>query len=171
MAGRTLRRSGEQVKRGVSGGFKPAIRNDRRRAALYYAAPPMRSPAALSFVLALFVAGCAPKIGDGCNTGLDCSINNDRACDTAAPGGLCTIYGCEAGTCPDNAVCVQWRPNESRLTFNACMPRCNGDAGCRVDEGYRCTADYDVIDPSTGETLARTLEEDAPLFCIAVIPE
>ncbi len=120
----------------------------------------------LPLVLAAsFAAGCAPAIGDPCNTGVDCSIAGNRTCDTASPGGICTVFGCEPGTCPDNAVCVRWRPMESRLSFTACMARCESDGECRVDEGYRCLADEDLAG------LAENLEEDLPRYCVATVPD
>ncbi len=121
--------------------------------------------------LAVLSVGCAPAIGDRCSTAINCSITGDRVCDTASPGGVCTIFGCEDGTCPAEATCVRWRPMESRLSFTACMRRCESDSGCRVDEGYACAAAPDVLDPSTGEVLAEVVdtgENDPSSFCIAV---
>ena len=124
-------------------------------------------------VLSLLAApalGCAPSIGDSCGNRLDCSINGDRECDSTRPGGACTVLGCEADTCPDDAVCVRFRPEPSRLTFTACMRVCQDDGNCRFDDGYRCVSPPGVtcsadpnsnepncldgaLDPGTGEPL------------------
>lgn len=134
-----------------------------------YAARLMRAWMLASIVLA---AGCAPAVGDPCQTSVDCSITGDRVCDTAQPGGACSVFGCEEGTCPAEATCVRWRPSESRLEFTACMRRCESDAGCRVDEGYACVSPEDeaVADPS-GMPLAELIDEDATRFCVALMPD
>src|SRR5206468_6843571 len=36
--------------------------------------------------LAALLTGCTPKIGDDCQTSVDCSQQGDRLCDTAQPG-------------------------------------------------------------------------------------
>lgn len=129
-------------------------------------------------VFAVLALGCAPSIGDSCRTELDCSINGDRQCDLARPGGACTVFSCEADTCPDDAVCVRWRPEPSRLSFTACMRRCNGDGDCRTDEGYRCLAAEEIGQtPEDPEPIAHVIDVDRGdegRFCVAtepVIPE
>lgn len=132
-------------------------------------------PALLASVLACaLAAGCAPAIGDPCSSAINCSITGDRVCDATSPGGVCTIFGCEDGTCPAEATCVRWRPMESRLSFTACMRRCESDGNCRVDEGYRCLAASEIVDESSGEPLAEVVdtgENDPSRFCVAVMPE
>lgn len=99
----------------------------------------MRS--SLRFVLSLaFVAaiGCAPRIGDGCYTQTNCSINGDRVCDVTQPGGYCTVFDCSPDTCPDDSVCVRFEPDTARLSRNVCMRRCSGNGDCRQDKGYSC---------------------------------
>ncbi|HEY3494948.1 MAG TPA: hypothetical protein VGK73_09690 [Polyangiaceae bacterium] len=107
---------------------------------------------------AFALLGCAPEIGDSCNTSVDCSPAGDRLCDTTQPGGYCTIYNCEdttedeadapQGACPEEAACVIFAPTASarcsdpegdapyQRTF--CMFRCENDTDCRADEGYHC---------------------------------
>ena len=75
--------------------------------------------------LALAAVGCSPEIGDDCGTALDCSAQGSRLCDRTQPGGYCTIAGCERGTCPDEAVCVKFRPNLERLAVTYCMYKCS----------------------------------------------
>lgn len=124
-------------------------------------------------LIAMFTfAGCAPQIGDSCDTALDCSLSGDRACDTSTPNGECTLFGCEAGACPGEAICVRFRPNDARLQFTACMKRCQERGNCRVDEGYSCVAAEDIIDSSTGEILAEIPDgEEDSMFCAATDPD
>lgn len=119
----------------------------------------------------LCAGGCAPEIGAPCQSALNCSITGDRTCDASAPGGMCTVFGCEEGTCPPEATCVRWRPMESRLAFTACMRRCEVDGHCRVDEGYACLTPSAIVDPSTGEPLAELVDTDEVSFCVATEPE
>ncbi|NLY95702.1 MAG: hypothetical protein GXY23_16955 [Myxococcales bacterium] len=95
--------------------------------------------------LALF-SGCAPQIGDDCRTSAQCSINADRFCDLAQPGGYCTVRGCNPDTCPDRAICVEWRFEPPRGTDTYCMERCSGDGDCREGDGYRCIRGEDLED-------------------------
>jgi hypothetical protein len=147
--------------------------------AVGYAAPPMRSPssipATLGLAALLLAVGCAPSIGDSCGTALDCSVNGDRTCDLARPGGACTIFACEPDTCPDDAVCVRWRPDPSRLSFTACMRRCTEEGDCRVDEGYACLAAEDIgATEEGGDPIAEVIDEertDEGTFCVATEPE
>lgn len=70
-----------------------------------------RSLLALSLCLALAVSlgsGCSKTIGDECKTNVECSPQGDRFCEIASPGGYCTVEGCDATSCPDDAVCVRF---------------------------------------------------------------
>ncbi len=139
-----------------------------------YAPAPMRSWIVPSLLLcgALSV-GCAPQVGNPCQTSLNCSITGNRVCDTASPNGYCTVYGCDDGTCPAEAVCVRWRPMESSLSFTSCMHRCGGDGDCRLDEGYACLAADEIVDEITGEVLAEVVdtgETAGSSFCVATMP-
>lgn len=94
--------------------------------------------------LAAVAVGCKPKIGDSCSISTDCSINGDRLCDTTQPGGYCTMFNCEPGTCPiDEAVCVAFYDTicqdpraTPRFERTFCMARCDDDSDCRG--GYAC---------------------------------
>lgn len=122
-----------------------------------------------AFPLLLFVAaaGCAPEIGDSCETSVDCSVNGDRICDIAQPGGYCTVVGCETDTCPDEAVCVEFRSEPERLASAWCMAGCEEDGDCR--DGYLCTLAADIED-SDGNVIAMVLDDnDNARFC-AVAP-
>ncbi len=65
------------------------------------------------FLMALLVAlaaSCDSEIGDSCSANVDCSSNGDRLCDTAQPGGYCTVEGCSATSCPEGSFCVAFFP-------------------------------------------------------------
>lgn len=119
------------------------------------------------------IAGCAPSIGDSCTGALDCSINGDRQCDSTRPGGACTVFGCEPDTCPDDAVCVRFRPDPSRLTFTSCMRACEEDGNCRFDDGFRCVSadDGEFWDPAMQDVvLAENIDQERGpdrSFCVA----
>jgi len=55
-------------------------------------------------------------------------------CDVTAPGGYCTLEGCDRESCPDGAVCVDFNEHES-----FCMAFCDDDRECRT--GYVCRTD------------------------------
>jgi hypothetical protein len=104
--------------------------------------PPMLHKWSLAVVSILasafaFSGGCAPKLGDGCKSGQDCSVNGDRTCDVAQPGGYCTIVDCSPGGCGDEGYCVRFRPDEPRLSRNYCMAQCGDTGDCNRD-AYVC---------------------------------
>ena len=99
-------------------------------------------------------AGCAAEVGDECSSNVDCSPNGDRVCDTAAPGGYCTILGCRAGSCPEEAVCVAWGRGVEEREF--CMRTCGSSSDCR--DGYQC------FDPGS-------CPAEDPRDCGVVLPE
>jgi len=130
---------------------------------------------ALAFALAALAAtGCAPVIGDSCGTSVDCSVNGDRICDNAQPNGYCTIQSCEADTCPDDAVCVRFRPEPSRLAQSWCMKVCEKTSDCRSEDGYSCVND-EILGNFEVEgfplPIATTLDVERPnrLYCAANI--
>jgi hypothetical protein len=100
------------------------------------------------FGLACLLAACQPEIGDECQVSTDCSAAGDRLCDTTQPAGYCTIFNCEPGTCPDEALCVGFgntlsrapacvdRQGGSRFQRIFCMAKCEDADDCR--SGYEC---------------------------------
>ena len=117
--------------------------------------------------LVLAGVGCAPEIGDDCKTSLDCSSQASRLCDRTQSHGYCTIKGCELGTCPEEAVCVKFRPSEERLSVTYCMLKCSEDDDCRNDEGYRCTSaeafgDAEILGKSSQQFCATPAPARAP---------
>lgn len=94
------------------------------------------------------LCACQPEIGDSCSNASDCSVQEQRTCDTTYPGGYCTLLGCDANTCPEEAACVAFQSVVSvapecasfqarpRLQRRVCMRACSGDDDCRG--GYRC---------------------------------
>jgi hypothetical protein len=105
--------------------------------------------------LGLAALACQPEIGDSCTTSGDCSVSEQRTCDTTLPGGYCTRFGCSADDCPDEAACIGYRSvissapgcaslqERPRLQRSACMFRCERDSDCR--SGYVC---YDMAQPN-----------------------
>jgi hypothetical protein len=97
---------------------------------------------------ALLVFACQPEIGDSCSNASDCSVQDQRTCDTTFPGGYCTVFGCGADTCPDESTCVGFQTVLSiapecsdiavrpRLQRSACMRSCSRSSDCRG--GYEC---------------------------------
>lgn len=114
----------------------------------------------LALAASFFAAGCAPTIGDGCGSATNCSVNGDRQCDLFQPGGACTVFDCQADSCPDNAVCVRFNPDEPRLAVVACMRRCESDSNCRG--GYHCTSAEEL-----GNAAVIDLDPPGGLFCVA----
>jgi hypothetical protein len=100
----------------------------------------------LLLVMALFVAGCSPEIGDACETSTDCSQGGERLCDVsqAQHNGYCTVFDCEAGKCPEEATCVVFDnactnasgTSPSQRSF--CMRTCEDTSDCRPEDGYAC---------------------------------
>ncbi len=99
--------------------------------------------------LAAVAVGCKPKVGDDCRISTDCSAAGDRLCDITAPGGYCTVYNCEPGTCPaDESLCVEFGAQRSPVSACLdkqspspygrafCMATCDSDSDCRPD--YKC---------------------------------
>lgn len=101
------------------------------------------------------LSACAPAVGDSCSGSTDCSIDGSRICDTAQPGGYCTVMGCDPDTCPDGAVCVEWRYDPARTAETYCMKRCSSNGGCR--DGYACE-DPEAITDEDGDQLARIID-------------
>jgi hypothetical protein len=97
---------------------------------------------------AVIAAGCQPEIGDACHVSDDCSQQGDRLCDTTQPGGYCTKFNCEPGSCPGEAACVAFTraslqssacdnsPTALAGKRTFCMRRCKKDGDCR--SGYEC---------------------------------
>jgi hypothetical protein len=95
---------------------------------------------------AVSALGCTPKIGDDCSSSTDCSLRGDRLCDTTQPGGYCTVFNCEPGTCPDEAQCVAFDSTldplcsepyaTPRFQRTFCLKRCKSNGDCRG--GYTC---------------------------------
>jgi hypothetical protein len=98
-----------------------------------------RAIAALVSMLVAVVAlpmGCARRIGDGCSLDTDCSINNDRRCDTSQVGGYCTVAECDRNSCPDDSLCVEFFSSVPQRARRFCMSPCATDGDCRG--GYKC---------------------------------
>lgn len=117
--------------------------------------------ALIAVALAVLGVACKPQIGDDCESSIDCSPNGSRVCDTASPGGYCSIRGCDPNGCPDDAICVEWRYTESRTSETWCMRECDRSSDCDRS-GYRCfhEGDAELVDDE-GEPLARVTDFDS----------
>lgn len=101
-----------------------------------------------SLALLAALCACQPEIGDACKNASDCSVQEQRTCDTTYPGGYCTVLGCEADTCPEEAACIAFQgvlsvapecasvQSRPRLERAVCMKKCSNDGDCRG--GYAC---------------------------------
>ncbi|HEY0464734.1 MAG TPA: hypothetical protein VGC79_11015 [Polyangiaceae bacterium] len=110
---------------------------------------------AICLTAAALALGCTPKIGDDCTVSTNCSTTGVRLCDVTQPGGYCTIFNCEPGSCPDDAKCVNFgtelspvpgcQPSQANSPYKRsfCMASCSTDSDCRDREGYRCRAPDD----------------------------
>lgn len=133
--------------------------------------------ACIALALSLSFGACAPEVGDDCETGLDCSAAGTRLCDRTQPGGYCTIQGCEKGTCPEEAVCVQFRPESARLSVTYCMYHCEDNGDCRTEDGYACMSAKKFTENALaggggGErmTEAKVLDGSKKKFCAYRVP-
>ncbi|MEO6598522.1 MAG: hypothetical protein ABIQ16_01525 [Polyangiaceae bacterium] len=93
---------------------------------------------------ATLALGCTPKIGDECTVSTNCSATGDRLCDITQPGGYCTVFNCEPGTCPADSVCINFgttsssvapvcAPSQGNSPYQRsfCMATCGSDGDCR----------------------------------------
>jgi hypothetical protein len=98
---------------------------------------------ALLVAAAVSVVGCGHNVGDDCHTNVDCSPAGDRFCDTSAPGGYCTVDGCDVNTCPDEAVCIRFLTPllDEACTFDPAHP--NSRADCPHPDD-RCVCDLTI---------------------------
>jgi hypothetical protein len=86
-------------------------------------------------------AGCAPVVGDACETALDCPTPSQATCDLSVPDGYCLLPGCEVNAdCPADSVCVRFDRFETY-----CMLGCGSDGDCR--SGQSCRRDIAGSDP------------------------
>lgn len=118
----------------------------------------------LGLALGAAASGCAPRIGDSCSSATNCSVNGDRQCDLAEPRGACIVFDCQPDACPDDAVCVRFRPDEPRLSVVACMRRCGSDAECRTGDGYACVSPLDL---DVGFAEVTDVRRPDARFCLA----
>ena len=124
-------------------------------------------------VVSSWLLGCTPSIGDKCVLSTDCSIRGDRLCDTAEPGGYCTIFNCRGNLCPDQAACVLFHAavqgcgfddrQQSRTARTFCMAQCHSDSDCRG--GYICA------DPRQTPWTAVILDDDQTQRVCIVAPD
>jgi len=99
--------------------------------------------AVAALALNLWGAGCSHNIGDSCSNNVDCQPDGTRFCDTAPPGGYCTIQGCDVNTCPGEAVCIRFLTPvlDEPCTYNDDQPNTQQDCP-HVDD--RCVCDISI---------------------------
>ena len=149
----------------------------------------------LCVALAAATAACGNKIGDSCAISTDCATEGGRTCDNSSPGGYCTIPGCDVGTCPSEAECVQFfsvinldkkctvaedctideictvggfcAARDSELRF--CMLGCGSQGDCR--DGYECRT-LERMGAHGGQPVREVGQgtEDLHPFCAAALP-
>jgi hypothetical protein len=72
--------------------------------------------------------------GSACWTDEDCAGGTCWTADVDGfPGGYCVIEDCTDTSCPEGSGCFSFNDGVSR-----CIPTCEGNDDCRVDEGYVC---------------------------------
>lgn len=97
----------------------------------------MRKFSTLFLASLYFAAGCAPAVGDACETSLQCPAG--AICDTSVPDGYCIATNCQLNSdCPEDSVCVEFDRYES-----FCMLACSSNGDCR--SGYTCRPCEDGI--------------------------
>jgi hypothetical protein len=130
------------------------------------------SQAVLVLLLGLSAFACTPKIGDSCTVSTNCSASGDRLCDITEPGGYCTIFNCEPGSCPDSSVCINFgtelssvdqcssSQGNSPYQRSFCMAPCSSDGDCRG--GYSCQdlSGKPKADGSPGNALGAVLADN-----------
>lgn len=99
-------------------------------------------PAAIALIaLGGTLTACGNQIGDSCRVNLDCSALGDRFCDVSAPGGYCTVEGCDNDSCPSGSVCIRFfQP----IPTKTCTPL---TASTDCDASERCLCDFGATDP------------------------
>jgi hypothetical protein len=111
-------------------------------------------------------AGCSKQIGQACATNVDCSPLGDRFCDISAPGGYCTIEGCDVSfdsagkpvsSCPDDGVCIRFF---ERIATCPCNPE-TADQDCAPSQRCLC----DEQDPQNPGQCKKTNAIPGPATC------
>ena len=59
-------------------------------------------------LVSLLAPACSKKVGDACQTNIDCAQDGSRICDLSQPGGYCTFDGCDDSSCPSDSICVRF---------------------------------------------------------------
>ncbi len=135
---------------------------------------------AAAFVSLAFAPGCTPKIGDSCTVSTNCSATGDRLCDITQPGGYCTVFNCEPGTCPEDSQCINFgttlsavpegvcSPSQANSPYQRsfCMASCGSNGDCRG--GYECRSLKG--DPAHPNPLGAVLAEWSGDGMVCVVP-
>ena len=98
-------------------------------------------------------------------------MRGDRQCDTAQPGGYCTVLSCGANACPGGGACLAFQTTVAgcpytdravaRTARSYCLKTCGDDGDCR--EGYAC------VTPAERDALVLDDRQDVRV-CLPVAP-
>ena len=84
-------------------------------------------------LVGLLASACSKKIGDNCQTNIDCAQDGTRICDLSQPDGYCTVDGCDDSSCPSDSICVRFF--DQKFPTGLCPNAAPGTAGeCRANE-------------------------------------
>jgi len=113
---------------------------------------------AITSLLAIVaLTACNNHIGDACGSSVDCSPTGELQCDRSQPGGYCTVFSCDADTCPEGA-CVEWQFVPSRTAETWCMKTCGPGTSCRRGE-YSCVFPENITQSGGLSPTALPVEE------------
>jgi hypothetical protein len=122
------------------------------------------------------LTGCTPQIGDSCSLSTDCASDGTRVCDTAEPGGYCTVLNCTGNNlgsvCPDNAYCINFNPNVPGCPYNPRVVSRASEAECRNGCGNNgdCRAGYICANPMDPPWSAQILDPDqTAMVCLPML--
>jgi hypothetical protein len=135
---------------------------------------------ALGLAAGALALGCTPKIGDDCSVSTNCSTTGDRLCDVTQPGGYCTKFNCEPGSCPADSVCVNFgtrlspvdgcAPSQANSPYKRsfCMASCGDDGDCR--SGYKCLSPREPCLASSTDCFNAVLAEHSSGSKVCAVP-
>ncbi len=148
-------------------------------------------------LVGVLASACSKKIGDGCQTNIDCAQDGTRICDLSQPGGYCTEDGCDDSSCPSESICVRFfdqkfgtppgtngecQPNELRVVCgptpsepNCCVPSASERRYCAAKCGSNgdCRGGYVCRTSNTLGSIALLPDpaaSDTAKFCAPVEP-
>ena len=110
----------------------PQLKHAMRQPFFQLSTLPRLAPFLALLVCLAIGSGCAPAIGDPCDSTADCP--GGASCDSTAPDGYCLIPDCSRDDCPNTSICVEFDRD-----ISYCLESCEEDGDCR--DGYTCRRD------------------------------